>query len=162
MKWIGKEVLFKIPVIGWMMHLSADIQVDRASARSGAVALITAQKVLAQKCSVMIFPEGTRTLDGRVRAFANGAFHLAIRARVPIIPVALDGTFDCIPKNSWKFGKPSDIFLKVLPPIDTSGYTVERVAELRDLVRTKIMEQVAQWRGVPLDQVDGTATGAPA
>lgn len=158
MKWIGKEVLFKIPVIGWMMHLSQDIQVDRASARSGAVALITAQKVLAQKCSVMIFPEGTRTLDGRVRPFADGAFHLAIRARVPIIPVALDGTFDCIPKNSWKFGKPSDIFLKVLPPIDTSGFTVDRVAELRDLVRTKIMEQVAEWRGVPLAQVDGTVT----
>lgn len=158
MKWIGKEVLFKIPVIGWMMHLSQDIQVDRASARSGAVALITAQKVLAQKCSIMIFPEGTRTLDGRVRPFADGAFHLAIRARVPIIPVALDGTFDCIPKNSWKFGKPSDIFLKVLPPIDTSDFTVDRVAELRDLVRTKIMEQVADWRGVPLAQVDGTVT----
>ncbi len=162
MKWIGKEVLFKIPIIGWMMHLSADIKVNRGSARSGAVALIAAQKVLAQKCSIMIFPEGTRSMDGRVRQFADGAFHLAIRARVPILPVALDGTFDCIPKTSWKFGKPSDIVLKVLAPIDTSGYTVERVAELRTLVRTRIMEQVAEWRGVSLAEVDGTVHPASA
>ncbi len=158
MKWIGKEELFKLPIIGWMMHLSADIKVDRKSARSGATALITAQRFLAQKCSVMIFPEGTRTLDGKVRAFADGAFHLAIRAKVPVLPVALDGSFDCIPKNSWKFGKPSDILLKILPPIDTTGYTVERVAELRDLVRRKIMEQVAEWRGVSVAEVDGAVS----
>lgn len=162
MKWMGKEELFKLPIIGWMMHLSADIKVDRKTARSGAAALIAAQKVLAQKCSVMIFPEGTRTLDGRVRAFADGAFHLAIRAKVPIIPVALEGTFDCIPKNSWKFGKPSDILLKVLAPIDTSGFTTDRVAELRELVRRRIMEQVAEWRGVTVAEVDGTLNPASA
>lgn len=162
MKWLGKEELFKLPFVGWMMHLSADIKVDRKSARSGAAALIAAQKVLAQKCSVMIFPEGTRTMDGRVRPFADGAFHLAIRAKVPILPVALDGTFDCIPKHTWKFGKPSDIFLKVLAPIDTSGFTTDRVSELRDLVRTKIMEQVAEWRGVTVAEVDGTMTTASA
>lgn len=155
MKWLGKEVLFRIPVIGWMMRLSGDIQVDRGSARSGAKALLYAQKILEQKCSVMIFPEGTRTLDGRLRAFADGAFHLAIRAGVPILPVVLDGTMDCIPKNSWKFGKPSDILLKVLPPIDTSTFSVDRVAELRDLVRSKILEQLAEWRGVDVGEVDG-------
>ena len=158
MKWVGKEVLFRIPVIGWMMRLSGDIQVDRGSARSGAKALLNAQKVLAKKCSVMIFPEGTRTLDGRLRAFADGAFHLAVRAGVPILPVVIDGTMDCIPKNSWRFGKPSDIFLKVLPPIDTSTFSVDKVSELRDAVRTRILEQLAEWRGVSVAEVDGAVS----
>ena len=59
MKWMGKAELFTIPVIGWMMQLSGDISVDRKSARSGALALIRAQRYLEQKCSVIIFPEGT-------------------------------------------------------------------------------------------------------
>jgi 1-acyl-sn-glycerol-3-phosphate acyltransferase len=155
MKWMAKEELFKIPVIGWMMRLSGDISVDRKNPRSGAQALIKAQRVLEQKCSVMIFPEGTRTLDGRVRQFTDGAFHLAIRAKVSILPLVIEGSRDCIPKNNWVFGKPSDIFLKVLPPIDTSSLTTQDVANLRNTVRMSIMKQIAEWRSVPVEAVDG-------
>jgi 1-acyl-sn-glycerol-3-phosphate acyltransferase len=157
MKWMGKVELFRLPVIGWMMKLSGDVCVDRTSANSGARALVKAQRYLEQKCSVMMFPEGTRTLDGRVQQFADGAFHLAVRAKVPILPLAIEGSRNCIPKNSWKFGKPSDIFLKVLPPIDTLSLTVADVAVLRDNVRTTIMKQIAEWRAVPLEAVDGIA-----
>jgi 1-acyl-sn-glycerol-3-phosphate acyltransferase len=157
MKWMGKKELFKLPIIGWMMSLSGDISVDRKNPRSGAQAIIKAQRYLDQKCSVMIFPEGTRTLDGRVRQFTDGAFHLAIRAKVPILPLVIEGSHDCIPKNSWKFGKPSDIFLKVLPPIDTSSLTIEDVQVLREKVRTTIMKQVAEWRTARVEDVDGLA-----
>jgi 1-acyl-sn-glycerol-3-phosphate acyltransferase len=156
MKWMAKEELFKIPVVGWMMRLAGDIPVNRKNPRSGALALLKAQKVLEQKCSVMIFPEGTRTLDGRVRQFTDGAFHLAIKAKVSILPLVIEGSRDCIPKNSWKFGKPSDIFLKVLPPVDTSSLTTKDVAVLRDTVRRSIMNQIAEWRSVSLEMVDGT------
>jgi 1-acyl-sn-glycerol-3-phosphate acyltransferase len=156
MKWMGKKELFTIPLIGWMMQCSGDISVDRKSPRSGAQALIKAQNILSKKCSVMIFPEGTRTTDGRVRPFSDGAFHLAIRAQVPILPLVIEGSHDCIPKNSWKFGKPSEIFLKVLPPIDTSSFTIKDVAALRDIVRTTIMKQIAEWRSVSLESVDGS------
>jgi 1-acyl-sn-glycerol-3-phosphate acyltransferase len=162
MKWMGKVSLFKIPVIGWMMHLSGDISVERKNPRSGAQALIKAQRYLEKKCSVIIFPEGTRTLDGRVRPFSDGAFHLAIRAKVPVLPLALDGSRDCIPKNSWKFGKPSDIQLKVLPPIDTSAMTIDDVPVLRDKVRRAIMTEVAQWRSVPIEAVDGLSPQTPS
>jgi 1-acyl-sn-glycerol-3-phosphate acyltransferase len=155
MKWMAKEELFKIPVVGWMMRLSGDISVDRKNPRSGAQALIKAQRVLEQKCSVMIFPEGTRTLDGRVKQFTDGAFHLAIRAKVPILPLVIEGSRDCIPKNSWKFGKPSNIFLKVLPPVDTSSMTIQDVPTLRDNVRMTIMKQIAESRSVPVEAVDG-------
>jgi len=88
--------------------------------------------------------------------FTDGAFHLAIKARVPILPLVIEGSHDCIPKNSWKFGKPSDIFLKVLPPIETSSLRIQDVPALRDAVRTVIMKQIAEWRSVPIETVDGT------
>jgi 1-acyl-sn-glycerol-3-phosphate acyltransferase len=157
MKWMGKAELFKLPVIGWMMQLSGDIAVDRKNARSGAQALIKAQRYLEQKCSVIIFPEGTRTFDGRVRQFTDGAFHLAIRAKTPILPLVIEGSRDCIPKNSWQFGKPSEVFLKILPPVETSSMSIEDVPALRDNVRAMIVKQIAAWRSVPAEEVDGLA-----
>jgi 1-acyl-sn-glycerol-3-phosphate acyltransferase len=155
MKWMGKVELFKLPVIGWMMQLSGDISVDRKNPRSGAQAIIKAQRYLEQKCSVIIFPEGTRTLDGRVRQFTDGAFHLAIRAKAPILPIVIEGSRDCIPKNSWQFGKPSEIMLKILPPIDTTSLTIDDVTSLRDRVRRTVIDQIAEWRSVPPETVDG-------
>lgn len=157
MKWMGKAELLKLPIFGWMMQLSGDIAVDRKNPRSGAHALIKAQRYLAQKCSVIIFPEGTRSLDGRVRQFTDGAFHLAIRAKAPILPLVIEGSKDCIPKNSWQFGKPSDIFLRVLPPIETSSLSIEDVQALRDRVRAAIVSQIAEWRSVPVEDADGLA-----
>jgi 1-acyl-sn-glycerol-3-phosphate acyltransferase len=158
MKWLAKIELFKLPILGWMLRLAGDICVDRKNPRSGAHALIKAQRILEQKCSVMIFPEGTRTLDGRVRQFSEGAFHLAIKAKVSILPLVIEGSHDCIPKNSWRFGKPSEIFLKVLPPIETTRLTIQDVPALRDTVRSVIMKQIAEWRSVPVETVDGLQT----
>ena len=155
MKWMGKEELFSLPVIGWMMRLAGDIPVDRKSARSGVLAFASAKRYLERKCSVMMFPEGTRTLDGRVRRFNDGAFHLAISAKVPVLPLVIEGSRNCIPKNSWKFGRPSDILLKILPAVDTSALTLDDVAKLRDSVRSSIVGQIAAWRSVPASEVDG-------
>lgn len=156
MKWIGKKELFDIPFVGWLMKMSGDIEVDRKDPRSRATVLSRAQAYLDQGCSVMFFPEGTRSKDGRVKAFYDGAFRLAIQAQVPVLPIALDGTTDALPKHDWKFGKPSDVYLKVLPPVPTLGLTRHDVAELRDRVRTAIVEQIAAWRGEPV-----TAVNAP-
>lgn len=161
MKWMGKDELFRLPIIGWMMKLSGDIPVDRGSARSGVVAFAKARQYLEQKCSVMMFPEGTRTFDGRVRPFNDGAFHLAIRSKVPILPMVIEGSRDCIPKNSWVFGEPSDIFLKILPAIDTSSLTVREVSSVRNTVRASIIEQIAEWRGVAPKDVDGLSPSQP-
>jgi len=155
MKWLAKIELFRLPILGWMLRLAGDICVDRKNPRSGALALIKAQHILEQKCSVMIFPEGTRTLDGRVQQFTDGAFHLAIKAKVSILPLVIEGSQNCIPKNSWKFGKPSEIFLKVLAPIETSTLTIRDVHVLRNNVRTVMMQQIAEWRSVPIEAVDG-------
>jgi 1-acyl-sn-glycerol-3-phosphate acyltransferase len=158
MKWIGKETLFKIPLIGWMMKFSGDIPVDRSDRRSGARMLLTAIRYLDRKCSVIFFPEGTRSPDGRLGRFNEGAFQLAIKAGVPILPVVLDGSSDCLPKKSWKFGPPLDIHVRVLPPVPTDGMTSADGERLTREVRNRIAQELASWRGVSVDQVDALAS----
>jgi len=161
MKWVGKAELFRLPIVGWMMRLSGDIAVDRADARSGARSLLTASRYLSQRCSVMFFPEGTRSPDGRVWKFNDGAFHLAVRSHVPVLPLVVEGSRGCLPKKSWKFGPMQHIRLHILPPVPTDGLTETDVAQLRDEVRGRIMTQLAAWREVPVHEVDALQRQAP-
>lgn len=158
MKWVAKIELLKIPVVGWMMQLAGDIPVNRQDRMSRAKVLVHAKEYLRKKCSVMFFPEGTRSKDGRLLPFTDGAFRLAVSAGVPVLPLVIDGTSNALPKNSWKFGK-TDVFrLKVLPPIETEGMKSDDVPALRDRVRNMILDQLAAWRGVTPELVDSTAT----
>jgi len=161
MKWIGKESLFRIPIMGWLMKLAGDIPLDRGDRRQGAKVLLRANYYLQHRCSVMFFPEGTRSSDGRVGRFNDGAFLMAIRNQVPVLPLALDGSLNCLPKHSWIFGAVQDIHLHVLPPVETAGLTSRDVADLRDRVRALIIEQIARWRGVSPAEVDGGSPSAP-
>lgn len=154
MKWIAKAELFRVPFIGWMLSLAGDIRLERGDRRKGAAAMLQALRMLENKCPVMIFPEGTRSPDGRVQAFTDGAFHLAIKAQVPVLPLALDGSHGCLPKKSWIFGETQDIYLKALPEVDTAGMTSRDIPRLRDEVRGMIIRQVAEWRGCPPEEVD--------
>ncbi len=160
MKWIAKKELFSLPFVGWMMKLAGDIPVDRTDRRSGAMMLLTAKRYLEQKCSVMFFPEGTRSRDGRIGLFNEGAFHLAVKAQVPILPVAVEGSFGCLPKKSWKFGKPSEVYVRILPEVDTAGLTAEGATSLCSTVRQMIIETVAELRG--RDRSDVDTPGPPA
>ncbi|MGA9120509.1 MAG: lysophospholipid acyltransferase family protein [Bacteroidota bacterium] len=155
MKWVAKQELFKLPFVGWMMKLAGDIPLDRADRRSGARMLAQAERSLAGKCSVMVFPEGTRSLDGRVRRFNDGAFYLALKARVPVLPIAVDGSHACLPKHSVLFGDPARVTVRVLKPVETSGLTIDQVEELKTRVRSAILDQLALWRGTSAAEVDG-------
>lgn len=154
MKWLAKIELFRLPIIGWMLRMAGDIPVDRKNKREAVKAFIRASRYIANKCSVIFFPEGTRSPDGFVHRFNDGAFQLAIRAQVPIVPLVIEGSRDCLPKKSWKFGQPRDILLKVLPPVDTTGLNPEDVHHLREKIRTMIITQIAEWRRVEPKEVD--------
>jgi 1-acyl-sn-glycerol-3-phosphate acyltransferase len=154
MKWVAKVELFRVPYFGRMMRLAGDIPLDRTDPRSGVKALMQARQYLQQRCSVIFFPEGTRSPDGRVYAFTDGAFRMAIKEQVPVLPLALDGTRDALPKHSWRFGLAESIRVTVLPPVETAGLTAADTARLRDDVRQRIVQQVAAWRGVPPEEVD--------
>lgn len=156
MKWVAKKELFDLPLAGWLLRLSGDISVDRGSKKSRAQVLTTARDYLAKRCSVMFFPEGTRSRDGRVHRFSDGAFRLAIEEEVPILPIALDGTHEALPKHSiWFDPTPEPIRVRVLDPVETDGYRPDQARALQRHVRARIIRQIADWRGTDLDTVDG-------
>ena len=160
MKWVTKAEVFRVPVLGWMQRLAQDIPVDRKDPTSRATVLIRAQRVLRRGCSVMFFAEGTRSRDGRLKTFYDGAFSLAVQAGVPVLPLAIDGTMNAIPKHGWTFGR-ADVRLDVLPPVPTDGLTEADVPELRDRVRTMIAEHIAAWRDLPVASVDALSRPDP-
>ena len=105
-----------------------------------------------------VFPEGTRTRDGRVIRFTDGAFRLAIKTQVPILPLALDGTSNALRKHDWRFGRADHIHLKVLPPVSTEGLTAADTEALRNQVRSMIIGQLAEWRNEAPELVDSYAS----
>ena len=156
MKWVAKRALFDVPLLGWEMRLAGDIPVDRRDPNSRATVLVRARAALARRCSVMFFAEGTRSRDGRVRAFQDGAFRLAVETQTPVLPVALDGTMNALPTQGWLFGR-ATCRVHVFAPVETAGLTVADVPALRERVRQTIVDQVAAWRGVSAAEVDGRA-----
>ena len=137
MKWIAKEEVFKIPFIGLYFRLSGDIPVNRGDRESGGAALSRARWYLDHGMPVMIFPEGTRSRDGRMGPFKPGAFRLAIEAQVPILPVAVTGSADGMPKGSpWI--RPTVVLIRVLEPVETKGMTGADVVKLMENVRGRI------------------------
>jgi len=156
MKWVAKEELFDLPFAGWLLRLSGDISVDRQSKKSRAAVLATARDYLADRCSVMFFPEGTRSRDGQVQRFSDGAFRLAIEEGVPVLPLAIDGTHEALPKHSiWFDPNPEPIRVKVLDPIEADEYTPDQDRALQRHVRAQVIRQLAEWRGTDLEAVDG-------
>jgi len=160
MKWLAKAELFRLPFVGWMMTMAGDIPVERGDRTKAATALLRAKWYLERRCSVMFFPEGTRSPDGRIHAFTEGAFRLAIRQQAPVLPLAIDGSAGCLPKSRWTFGPPARIRLAVLPPVDTAGSTPDDAGRLSEDVRARIIRTVAQWRTVDPRTVDGLQPSA--
>ena len=147
MKWLSKAELFRVPILGWMMHLAVDVPVKRGFGPSAVEAMTRCREILGQKVSVMIFPEGTRSATADLLPFKDGAFRLAIEAGVPILPLAVSGTATALRKHDWRFGR-ATATVRVLAPVETSGLTVAQVPELRERVRDMIVEaRAALQRG---------------
>jgi 1-acyl-sn-glycerol-3-phosphate acyltransferase len=138
MKWLSKAELFRIPIMGWMMWLVGDIPVKRGFGPSAIEAMARCRKALANRVSVMIFPEGTRSRTAELLPFKDGAFRLAIEAGVPILPLAVSGTRTALPKHDWRFGR-SVAEVQVLDPVETAGMSVGDVPALKQHVRQLII-----------------------
>lgn len=137
MKWVAKESLFKVPWLGWVFRMSGDIPVRRGDSESGGAALAKARRYLDRGMSVMIFPEGTRSRNGSLLPFKSGAFRLAIEAGVPVLPVAVSGTAQGMPKgDAWV--RPCRAYARMLEPVSVDGLTMDDVTKLRDEVRRRI------------------------
>lgn len=162
LKWVAKASLFKVPFLGNLMKWNGDIPVDFKAPDKKRRVMEATTAYIEKGCNVIFFPEGRRSFTGDVARFHNGAFELAIQTGVPVLPIALDGLWDLLPSNSWKFAEGRDIHLKILEPISTEGLTVKDAAHLREKVRFKIMDEVAAWRGVSPESIDGIWKSASA
>jgi 1-acyl-sn-glycerol-3-phosphate acyltransferase len=137
MKWVAKKELFRIPWVGWAFSLVGDIPIDRGDAASAAAVMAMARRYLERGMSVMIFPEGTRSEDGRLLPFKAGAFKLAVDAGVPVLPIAVSGTAQGMPKGSpWV--RPARLTARILEPVPTEGLGDRDLRKLRDGVRDSI------------------------
>ncbi|HEU5174600.1 MAG TPA: lysophospholipid acyltransferase family protein [Gemmatimonadaceae bacterium] len=137
MKWLSKETIFKIPVMGWMMRMAGDVPLVRGNRDSTLAALAGCRDRLSKRVSVMIFPEGTRSRDGRLLPFKDGAFRLAIEAGVPILPIAVAGTRNAMAKGTFRF-QHAIAAVRVLPPVETAGMTLSDIPTLKERVRDVI------------------------
>jgi 1-acyl-sn-glycerol-3-phosphate acyltransferase len=145
-KWLAKAELFRVPVLGWMLRMAGDVPVERSDPRKSAKALLQCARYLRQNCSVVFFPEGTRSRDGQVLPFNEGPFQLAIREQIPILPLVVEGSGAALPRNSWIFGGTQDINLRVLEAVSVEGWITKQSAALRDAVRGRIVDELDRLR----------------
>jgi 1-acyl-sn-glycerol-3-phosphate acyltransferase len=141
-KWVSKAAVFKLPFIGWNMVLNRYIKIKRGRKDSIAQMMNACERSLAAGNSIYFFPEGTRSQTGIVKPFKHGAFTLAQKMKVPILPIVINGTKNALPKNSLNFHGHHAIRIQVLEEIPVEKFASLPVADLAEMVRQIICAQV--------------------
>ena len=143
-KWIAKKSLFRIPFLGWTMSLLNYIPLSRGKHGSIRDSFQEAEECLKKNISVLFFPEGTRSRTGALGEFKNGAFKLAIQCKRPIVPIVLRGTGEALSKGKAAMATKVNGSVKVLAPVETSGYDLSRYEELKRKVWNLMNEELSQ------------------
>lgn len=139
---IAKKQLGRIPLFGWVMRAGRFIFIDRGNGVAARRSIDEAGRRIHDGDSVLIFPEGTRTRDGSLGPFKKGGFHLALKAGVPIVPVALRGTRELMPAGSYLL-RAGTVTAVIGEPIPTQGLTEEERAVLHEHVRSIVEKMLA-------------------
>jgi len=137
-KWLSKIENFRVPLIGWNMSLNRYVKLKRGDPASIQRMFESCRHTLRQGSSIMVFPEGTRSPDGRMRDFKTGAFELAKTTQNPILPIVLDGTANALPKRGFVLQGRHDIRLTILDEIPPESFAHESVGQLTARVRETI------------------------
>jgi 1-acyl-sn-glycerol-3-phosphate acyltransferase len=136
-RWLAKAELFRIPILGWGMSAAGYISLDRSQRRSAYESMEIAARKIREGVSVVIFPEGTRSFDGTMLPFMNGGFNLAIRAGVPIVPIAIHGTWEIMPRTTKRVKK-GNIRIVIDQPIETKDCTMKDRRRLMEETERRI------------------------
>jgi len=147
--YLSKAEIFRIPVVGWGMWIVGNISLKRGDKDSAKKAMVTAAERLSKSVCVLIFPEGTRSADGSIGPFKEGAFRLAVRAQRPLLPVVIEGSRDILSNGSFHFTRRAFVRIAVLPPALTAGKSDADVPELSARVREAIEAKVLELRAIP-------------
>ena len=136
---MAKKELFRYPVLGWHLKRSGQIPIERENARASLKSLIRASEALKAGMSLMVFPEGGRSVDGHLQPFLGGSFYVAIKAQAPVVPMALIGTYEALPMNSFHV-RPRAFQLVVGDAIPTTGYTPREMDKLAAIAEESVRE----------------------
>jgi 1-acyl-sn-glycerol-3-phosphate acyltransferase len=141
-RFLAKEGLFQIPFLGWHLQRAGHVPVPRENPRAAIRVLAHAADLIhSHQISLLIFSEGGRSRDGALQEFRDGAAYLAIKAQVPLVPVALDGTREILPMGSATFHR-GCVRLSIGEPIPTAGMKSHQRTELSEVARLRIAEML--------------------
>ena len=135
-KWVSKGELFRVPIVGWTLAINDYVRIWRGDPESVRKMLDHCKRHLARGTPVMLFPEGTRSRDGRLQRFKDGAFRLALDAGCPVFPIAVTGTYEALPKTGLSLLKGMRAHVRVLDPISPGDHP--SVDALREAARGAI------------------------
>ena len=141
-RWLAKKELFRIPFFGWAMLLAGSIPVDRSHGRQALKSLDAAAQRIAAGASVIIFPEGTRSQDGKLQPFKAGGMLLAIKSGVELVPVAIMGTREILPKGRL-LARPGRVLIRVGQPVASRDFTTRQKQELAELMHARVAALLA-------------------
>lgn len=169
---VGKKELTRIPLFGAAWQKIGHYAVDRSDGKAAAAALgRVGKRIAADNATVVVFPEGTRSDTDRMGAFKTGAFLIAIKGQVPVVPVALVGTRRIMPKGSWVI-RPGRVHVRVGEPISTKGLQRTDRQALARRAREAVAELLEADAGAPAREAETlppatrshvpTSSGAPA
>lgn len=141
--WMAKKELFKIPLFGWILNSIGAISIDRGNRGRAYSSIKKAVKKIREGATVLVFPEGTRSVDGKLLPFNKGGFFLASLSRVPILPIVIQGTNKIMPKGSFRVfsGSPK---ISIKPPIETTSLTPKDKSNLEKKVRNIFLESLSE------------------
>lgn len=135
---ILKKAIFRLPVLGLGMKQVGFVPVDRKGTSGGQASISRAVRQIKERgYSFLIFPEGTRSLDGTMGRFRRGGFYLALESGSPILPIVIQGTFEMMPKGEF-FVKKGRVRVIFQQPIPVQGYDFDHLPDLMDKVRLAI------------------------
>lgn len=140
-KWVMKQSLRKIPLVGYACERAGFIFVDNSSAQAAAKTVQIAESKLKNGASIAIFPEGSRTCTGKMGKFKKGAYQMALDLKLPVVPVTINGSFNILPIHTYLI-HPHKMELIIHNPIKTDSIQVENVRE----IALKIKELVDESR----------------
>lgn len=156
---LAKKELWPIAFIGWYLDRSGQIPIDTANPHATMSSLGVGVKALRTGTPLFVFPEGGRTETGALKPFLSGAAYLAIRAQVPLVPIALTGVYDLLPIHTRHL-YPGELTVRVGEPIETKGMTARQTDELNSRLRSAIERLLEAEHGLVDDSVEEDAMPA--
>ncbi len=150
---LARQSLWSIPFVGWYLRRSGQVPIDSESPRSAVAGLLRGVAALKAGMPLVLFPEGARSQDGQLRTMAPGCAFMALRAGVPLVPVALVGTYELLPMHVYSL-RPRPLTIVVGDPISTDGLTTKDADALTERLYAEIAKMYYQYseiapKGVP-------------